>query len=179
MPSSQILYVILDNGKIAKQTYTITDNSIIELSNLSILSDTKSKSCSVDEFGHVILISEDHEVSIIDDGTEELLGLPGGIEQVQSLSLSEQDYVLLARPKDQNKIYAFHQGDAYQLSIEPGLSIDGIENSAWISSTPASMGNTFTSGLTLIGDKESSRLVMISNEYLAREIDQFIEKNNP
>jgi len=58
------------------------------------------------------------------------------------------------------------------LSIEAGLSINGIENPEWIWSTSAPMGNTFTKGLTLVADKESNRIVMISNEYILRQLQK-------
>ncbi len=70
-----------------------------------------------------------------------------------------------------NGVFTEGATGANALKVTNGFSIAGLDNSDWVFSTSAPMGNTFTGGMTLISDADSNRIIMIANDYLLKRIN--------
>lgn len=70
-------------------------------------------------------------------------------------------------------VLSYNKGDKrVSLKVEHGLSLMGMENPAWIYATSSPLGNTFNKGALLLGSSTENRVVMVSMEYLLKQVDQ-------
>lgn len=56
-------------------------------------------------------------------------------------------------------------------SIESGLSMEGLAKVDWFYATNTPLGNTFSKGAVLMGNRSENRVIMISMEYLMGQLE--------
>ena len=161
IPSDESVFLIVD-GRLQKLNYRISGRSAIELTKTDTPNISNIASCYVSQ-----------NDAIYTSNTAGLLSITGDKNEVFSKDVSSavslNADLSLIQTKEAN-LFA-QQGDKNtSLKITAGFSIPGIKKANWLYVTNASMGNTFSGGLTLVGDKADDHIVMISNEYLVKTI---------
>ena len=145
-------------------TIGISDNIIAHVTTDTAITTTKFDDCFVSSSGEIYTIDEQ--------------GIVKGTQRVAESSITSAA-ILDPNANISSLIYttadgtvAINAGETvYDITVGQGLSIQGIELADWVYSTPVSMGNTFSAGLTLIGEKDGSRIVMLANDYVLRAIE--------
>ncbi len=170
-PDSQFFYGILGDGKIVKTSYSANEE-VVELTNSGVLGPHHVQSCTVNQAGQLFYIDQNYDAHSFEAGKSIRIDTLTSFDKMSALTLSDQSPALLLTNANSDGLFVWNSQDVYKLNVEAGLSIDGIARPAWVSTTSASMGSTFNKGLTLIGDQDSSRIVMVSNEYLMKDLQK-------
>ncbi len=163
-------WAVTNSGELRPLSLNIQEGSVVEVSTGDAHAHIKSAmSCSVGETSTVFVKTRMKNKSIwqrtrlgkAEDiphstGLTSYVFLSGGLEAgLTSVSGSP----VLVRGET-----------AYNIMIEDGLSIRGLENANFMAVTSEPMGTVFSGGMILLADQKAPRLVMISLEYAARTL---------
>lgn len=172
VPDSQFFFAVSDDGKLIKTAYS-AGNELLELTNTEVISTQQIKACVVSKLGQIYIVDDENKViTIAENGDAKTIKAINGFDQISPVTFPDQTPALFLMNSAQIGLFLWDGQEVRKLNIVPGLSIDGIERPAWVNTTSSAMGSTFNNGLTLVGDSNSSRVVMISNEYLIRELQK-------
>jgi len=161
-PSDKEIYVNTPSGH-SKHSFLIKNDALIEIGAGESIYDNQSITCGIDKRIETYALSDSRRLNSITDQINPLI-----IDNVSNFAAisSENETAILFRSSNKPELIINHKNELSKIAIDAGLSIAGIENPEWVYSTSESMGNTFQKGLTLIGDQDSNRIVMIANDYL-------------
>lgn len=162
--------VIGTDGKLHKLTGAVSDNTVIEIAAQAM--DSKISNASTCHGGGTLdlLVSTEKRDTqhwqLISDGDVSPVKTAKGLTSLSPLN--SDTYIGLDQANGSPLI--MKENAVAKLIIEDGLSIRGLDQAAFVTSTQAPMGTTFSNGLILLSDANEPRLVMISMEYAQREL---------
>ncbi len=169
LPATDYVYARNFSGEVLKLNIKLPASGALSVTKSDVVG-KGSMACALNKSEQLYMLNEKSKLAVL-SGNDNFGGFSQTMNGMSPIETDAGTAFLITR-SGQDGAFVVQGDQLLRLKIEAGLSIYGIENPSWIWATSASMGNTFNKGLILVGDKDSNRIVMISNEYLLGQLEE-------